>query len=65
MTPVKTFVQRSTLRDSIREQLLRGLDDDREGETKKVGVWGLGGARKSQLVRSYLQRYRADYNATF
>ena len=33
--PVKTFVQRSTLRDSIREQLLRELDDDREGETKR------------------------------
>jgi tetratricopeptide (TPR) repeat protein len=63
--PVKTFVQRTTLRDSIREQLLRELDDNRKGETKKVGVWGLGGAGKSQLVRSYLQHYRADYNATF
>jgi len=28
-------------------------------------VWGLGGAGKSQLALSYLQRYSADYEATF
>ena len=65
MVPVKTFVQRASLRDDIREQLCRQPDDDRRGEPKKVGVWGLGGAGKSQLVLSYLQRYSADYVATF
>ena len=62
---VKTFVQRTLLREKIREQLCHKLDDDRRGETKKVGVWGLGGVGKSQLALSYLQRYRADYDATF
>jgi hypothetical protein len=65
MMPVKTFVQRTSLREKIREQLCRKLGDDRKGETKKVGVWGLGGAGKSQLALSYLQRYRANYDATF
>ncbi|KAH8591174.1 hypothetical protein B0O99DRAFT_744603 [Bisporella sp. PMI_857] len=65
MMPVKTFVQRPALRDSIREQLRRELDNHRKGETKKVGVWGLGGVGKSQLVRGYIQHYRADYNAVF
>jgi NB-ARC domain len=63
--PVKTFVQRTTLREQIHEQLNRSLCEEMEGETRKVGVWGLGGAGKSQLARSYLRRYRADYNATF
>ncbi|RDW65049.1 hypothetical protein BP6252_10700 [Coleophoma cylindrospora] len=63
--PVKTFVQRTTLRNQIHEQLHRSLGEELEGETSKVGVWGLGGTGKSQLVRSYLRRYQADYNATF
>jgi tetratricopeptide (TPR) repeat protein len=65
LAPVKTFVQRTSLRENIREQLCRKLKDDRMGETKKVGIWGLGGAGKSQLALGYLQRYRADYEATF
>lgn len=65
MMPVKTFVQRGTLRDQIREQLCRGVSEDREGETKKVGIWGLGGAGKSQLARSYLQQYGQNYDAWF
>ncbi|CEJ93674.1 hypothetical protein VHEMI09249 [[Torrubiella] hemipterigena] len=63
--PVKTFVQRRQLRDKIREQLCRELDVDRQGDTKKVGVYGLGGAGKSQLALSYLQQYRGEYDATF
>jgi GTPase SAR1 family protein len=63
--PVKTFVQRATLRDKIREQLCRAPDDNRKGETKRVGVYGLGGVGKSQLALSYLQQYRGDYDATF
>ena len=63
--PVKTFVQRRRLREKIREQLCRELDVDRQGEARKVGVYGLGGAGKSQLALSYLQRYRGDYDATF
>jgi hypothetical protein len=62
---VKTFVQRTSLREKIREQLCRQPADDRKREPKKVGVWGLGGAGKSQLALSYLQRYSADYEATF
>jgi hypothetical protein len=65
MVPVKTFVQRTSLREKIREQLCRQPDDDRRREPKKVGVWGLGGAGKSQLALSYLRRYSADYDATF
>jgi tetratricopeptide (TPR) repeat protein len=65
LMPVKTFVQRESFRDSIREQLCRELNTDRKGDTKKVGVYGLGGAGKSQLALSYLQRYRDDYDATF
>ena len=63
--PVKTFVHRESLRNRIREQFFRELDADRNGEIKKVGVYGLGGAGKSQLALSYLQRYRHDYDATF
>ncbi|KAH8746822.1 P-loop containing nucleoside triphosphate hydrolase protein [Hyaloscypha sp. PMI_1271] len=63
--PVKTVVQRTTLRGQIHEQLHRSLGEEMKGETRKVGVWGLGGAGKSQLVRSYLGHYRADYDATF
>ncbi|KAH7231009.1 hypothetical protein BKA59DRAFT_518303 [Fusarium tricinctum] len=65
MTPVKTFVQRPLLRDSIRNQLTKPLESDRQGEVKKVGVWGMGGAGKSQLALSYLQRYRTEYDAAF
>jgi hypothetical protein len=65
MVPVKTFVQRTSLREKIREQLCRQPDDNRKREPRKVGVWGLGGAGKSQLALSYLQRYSADYEATF
>ncbi|ENH71185.1 Nephrocystin-3 [Fusarium oxysporum f. sp. cubense race 1] len=65
MTPVKTFVQRPSLRDNIRNQLMKPLEADRQGEVKKVGVWGMGGAGKSQLALSYLQRYRTEYDATF
>ncbi|KAF5696666.1 kinesin light chain [Fusarium mundagurra] len=65
MAPVKAFVQRVALRDSIRNQLVRPLESDRQGEVKKVGVWGMGGAGKSQLALSYLQRYRTEYDATF
>ncbi|KAL7754809.1 hypothetical protein ACKLNR_015149 [Fusarium oxysporum f. sp. zingiberi] len=65
MTPVKTFVQRPSLRDNIRNQLLKPLKVDRQGEVKKVGVWGMGGVGKSQLALSYLQRYRTEYDATF
>ena len=65
IAPVKTFVQRTSLREKIREQLCRQPDDDRGREPKKVGVWGLGGAGKSQLALSYWQRYSADYEATF
>jgi tetratricopeptide (TPR) repeat protein len=65
MAPVKTFVQRPSLRNSIRNQLVKSLEADREGEVKKVGVWGMGGAGKSQLALSYLQRYRTEYDATF
>jgi tetratricopeptide (TPR) repeat protein len=63
--PVKTFVQREALRNSIREQFERSLGAYRERETKKVGIYGLGGVGKSQLALSYLQRYRNDYDATF
>ncbi|KAH6997437.1 hypothetical protein EDB80DRAFT_727839 [Ilyonectria destructans] len=65
IAPTKTFVQRPALRESIREQLLRPLDVDRPGEVKKVGVWGMGGAGKSQLALSYLAYYRTEYDATF
>ncbi|RKK30690.1 hypothetical protein BFJ66_g16191 [Fusarium oxysporum f. sp. cepae] len=65
MAPVKTFVQRPSLRDNIRNQLMKPLEADRQGEAKKVGVWGMGGAGKSQLALSYLQRYRTKYDATF
>ncbi|KAH7459835.1 hypothetical protein FOMA001_g19874 [Fusarium oxysporum f. sp. matthiolae] len=65
MTPVKTFVQRPSLRDNIRNQLMKPLEADRQGEVKKVGVWGMGGVGKSQLAISYLQRYRTEYDATF
>ncbi|KAL6412508.1 hypothetical protein AUP68_03711 [Ilyonectria robusta] len=65
IAPTKTFVQRPTLRESIREQLLRPLDVNRPGEVKKVGVWGMGGAGKSQLALSYLAYYRTHYDATF
>ncbi|KID95699.1 proteinrelated to kinesin light chain, partial [Metarhizium majus ARSEF 297] len=65
ITPVKTFVQRTTLRDSIRNQLVRPLGPNRQGEVKKIGVWGMGGAGKSQLALSYLQRFRTEYDATF
>ncbi|SPJ73908.1 related to kinesin light chain [Fusarium torulosum] len=65
MAPVKTFVQRLALRDSIRNQLVRPLQSDRQGEVKRVGVWGMGGAGKSQLALSYLQHYRTEYDATF
>ncbi|KAM0539953.1 hypothetical protein ACHAO7_011667 [Fusarium culmorum] len=65
MTPVKTFVQRPSLRDNIRNQLMKPLEADRQGEVKKVGVWGMGGVGKSQLAISYLQRYRSEYDATF
>ncbi|EGU77181.1 hypothetical protein FOXB_12308, partial [Fusarium oxysporum f. sp. conglutinans Fo5176] len=65
MTPVKSFIQRPSLRDSIRDQLMKPLEVNRQGEVKKVGVWGMGGVGKSQLALSYLQRYRAEYDATF
>jgi len=65
IVPVKTFFQRPTLYDKIREQLCRELYVDREGGTKKVGVYGLGGAGKSLQALSYLQRYRSNYKATF
>ncbi|EXL39944.1 hypothetical protein FOCG_17446 [Fusarium oxysporum f. sp. radicis-lycopersici 26381] len=65
IAPVKTFVQRPALRDSIRNQLIRPLEANKQGEVKKVGVWGMGGAGKSQLALSYLQHYRTEYDATF
>src|SRR6266566_1440729 len=65
VSPIKTFVQREALRENIREQLSRELDDDRKGGIKKVGIHGLGGAGKSQLALSYLRRYRVEYDATF
>ncbi|KAM0209848.1 hypothetical protein ACHAQD_011025 [Fusarium lateritium] len=65
MTPVKTFVQRPSLRDNIRNQLMKPLEADRQGEVKKIGVWGMGGVGKSQLAISYLQCYRTEYDATF
>ncbi|EXL66121.1 hypothetical protein FOPG_17688 [Fusarium oxysporum f. sp. conglutinans race 2 54008] len=65
MAPVKTFVQRPSLRDGIRNQLMKPLESDRQGEVKKVGVCGMGGVGKSQLALSYLQRYRTEYDATF
>ncbi|KAI6747682.1 hypothetical protein HG531_008224 [Fusarium graminearum] len=65
MTPVKTFVQRPLLRDSIRNQFTKPLEADKQGEVRTVGVWGMGGAGKSQLALSYVQRYRTEYNATF
>ncbi|KAH7233835.1 uncharacterized protein BKA55DRAFT_598050 [Fusarium redolens] len=65
IAPVKTFVQRPALRDSIRNQLMRPLEANKQGEVKKVGVWGMGGAGKSQLALSYLQHYRTEYDATF
>ncbi|KAH7117464.1 hypothetical protein EDB81DRAFT_733687, partial [Dactylonectria macrodidyma] len=65
VAPIKTFVQRPALLDSIREQMLRDLDANRKGEVKKVGVWGMGGAGKSQLTLSYLQCYQTEYDATF
>ncbi|ESU15456.1 hypothetical protein FGSG_08956 [Fusarium graminearum PH-1] len=65
MTPVKTFVQRPLLRDSIRNQFTKPLEADKQGEVRTVGVWGMGGAGKSQIALSYVQRYRTEYNATF
>ncbi|KAK6706715.1 hypothetical protein SNK05_010594 [Fusarium graminearum] len=65
MTPVKTFVQRPLLRDSIRNQFTKPLEADKQGEVRTVGVWGMGGAGKSQLALSYVQRYRTEYDATF
>lgn len=62
MAPVKTFLQRTALLDSIREQLCRAQV---ETQHTQVGVWGMGGAGMSQLALSYLQRYRDEYNATF
>jgi hypothetical protein len=44
---------------------MKPLDANRQGEVKKVGVWGMGGVGKSQLALSYLQRYRTEYDATF
>jgi hypothetical protein len=63
--PVKSFVERTTLRDMIREQFNRDLRDGRKGEIRKVGIYGLGGVGKSQLALSYLRQYRDDYDATF
>lgn len=65
MAPVKTFVQRPSLRNNIRNQLMKPLEAYRQGEVKMVGVWGMGGVGKSQLALSYLQRYRTEYDATF
>ncbi|KAH7304608.1 hypothetical protein B0I35DRAFT_401104 [Stachybotrys elegans] len=65
MEPVKKFVQRPSLRDSVRNQLMKSLEANRQGEVKKVGVWGMGGTGKSQLALSYLQHYRTKYHATF
>lgn len=64
--PVKTFVQRPALLNSVREQLRRKIDGNQGKNTRKVGIWGLGGAGKSQLARSYLQKYGdVEYDATF
>ncbi|KAH6983685.1 hypothetical protein BKA56DRAFT_672327 [Ilyonectria sp. MPI-CAGE-AT-0026] len=38
VAPIKTFIQRPALYDSIREQMLRDLDANRQGEVKKVGI---------------------------
>ncbi|KAK2598930.1 hypothetical protein QQS21_005608 [Conoideocrella luteorostrata] len=65
IAPVKTFVQRPSLRENIRDQFTRPLIANRQGEARKVGVWGMGGAGKTQLALSYLQHYRTEYDATF
>ncbi|KAK2605986.1 hypothetical protein QQS21_003612 [Conoideocrella luteorostrata] len=65
IAPVKVFVQRPDLLQSIRDQFVRPLDVNQQGQVRKVGVWGMGGAGKSQLARSYLSHYRKEYQASF
>ncbi|KAF2475043.1 uncharacterized protein BDR25DRAFT_351526, partial [Lindgomyces ingoldianus] len=63
--PVTTFVPRPSLRDKIHEQLTRERTQDDGQGPRIVVVWGLGGAGKSQLVRSYLQQHKHEYSASF
>ncbi|CAI6093207.1 unnamed protein product [Clonostachys chloroleuca] len=62
--PVRAFVERVALRESVHEQLCRA-DDSTHKSTRKVGLWGLGGTGKTQLCLSLLSYYQSDYEATF
>lgn len=63
--PVKTFVQRPTLCNQIREQFTRSLVNGGDGGPIIVGLSGLGGTGKSQLALSYFQQYQDSYTSRF
>jgi tetratricopeptide (TPR) repeat protein len=62
LQPVKAYVPRSSLHAQIYAQLSR---DAADSGTRKLVVWGLGGAGKTQLVLDYVQQHRTEYKATF
>ncbi|KAH6895902.1 P-loop containing nucleoside triphosphate hydrolase protein [Thelonectria olida] len=64
-SPLKTFVGRQSLLDRIRSQFLRESGDEDKTAARIVGIWGLGGAGKSQLALRYKQKYGAEYKASF
>ena len=58
-------MQRPSLRDKLHEQLAQERTQDNDQGSRIVVVWGLGGAGKTQLVLSYVQQHRQEYNASF
>ncbi|SPN97805.1 uncharacterized protein DNG_01317 [Cephalotrichum gorgonifer] len=65
MAPIKAFVPREKLLAELKEQLWRAVESTGRRDPRKVGIWGMGGAGKSQLALSYLQHHADDYSATF
>ncbi|KAF2467863.1 uncharacterized protein BDR25DRAFT_305314 [Lindgomyces ingoldianus] len=65
LPPVTTFVQRPSLHDELHEQLTKERVRDDAQSSRIVVVSGLGGAGKTQLVRSYIRQHRQEYSASF